>query len=127
MSSRRIDKHLQGLCVGVGWVSLGMGLLLTLAPRSGAALLGWEDRVPLARVIGAVDLIVGPGLLLDRARRTRWMGARVLLSAAITLVYVRIFSDPSGRSRRAASMLGLMGAVTATDCSLWRRLRKAGG
>ena len=51
------------------------------------------------------------------------MQARALLSAAIALIYVRILSDPPGRSRRAAGMLGLMAAVTATDYSLSRRLR----
>ena len=124
LNRRGMDKHLQSFSVGVGWVSLGMGLLLTLAPRSGAALLGWGDRVPLARIIGAVDLIVGPGLLLDRARRTGWMRARALLSAAIALIYVRILADPSRRNRRVVGMLGLMTAVTTTDYSLYRKLKK---
>ena len=123
MNRRGIDEHVQNFSVGVGWISLGMGLLLTLAPRSGAALLGWGDRVPLARAIGAADLIVGPGLLLDPARRTRWMQARALLSAAIALIYARTLSNPSGRNRRALCMLGLMTAVTATDYSLYRRLK----
>lgn len=125
MVLRKVDKHVQGLSDVVGWGSLGMGILLTLAPGTGAALLGWKDRVSLARSIGAADLIVGPGLLLDRKRRTRWMQARALLSAAITLVYVWILSDPSRRSRRAVGMLGLMTAVTTTDYSLWQRLKDA--
>lgn len=80
-------------------------------------------RVSLARSIGAADLIVGPGLLLDRGRRTRWMQARAFLSAVITLVYAWILSDPSRRSRRAVGMLVLMTAVTTTDYSLWQRLK----
>lgn len=124
MHMRLIDKHLQKLSTGVGCVSLGMGLLLTLAPRSAAALLGWGNREPLARAIGAADLIVGPGLLLDSTRRARWMHARALLSAAIALIYIWILSDPSWRSRRAIGMLGLMAAVTATDYSLYRRLEE---
>ncbi len=121
MNLRTVDKRVQDLSVGIGWVSLGMGLLLTLAPSTGAALLGWQERVALARAVGAADLIVGPGLLLDRARRTRWMQARALLSAAITLIYVQIISDPSRRSRRTVGMLAFMTAVTTTDYSLSRR------
>ena len=123
MEFRIDDERVLKLSGGVGWVSVGMGLLLTLAPSTGAAILGWGERAALARAVGAADLIVGPGLLLDRARRTRWMQARALLSAAITLIYVLILTDPSGRSRRAVGMLGFMTAVTTTDYSLARRLR----
>jgi hypothetical protein len=41
---------------------------MTLAPRQSAALLGWADREGLARRVGGVDLIVGPGLLRGRRR-----------------------------------------------------------
>ncbi len=34
---RKVDERARGLAVVVGWVSLGMGLALTLAPRSSAA------------------------------------------------------------------------------------------
>lgn len=122
MKPRWMDRHVQELSVVVGWVSLGMGLLLTLAPRTGVALLGWGDRVSLARVVGAADLLIGPGLLFDRRRRPRWMQARALLSAGIAVIYAWILSKPSQRSRRAAVMLGLMAAVTTTDYSLSRRL-----
>lgn len=41
---RQTGDGAQMLASGIGWVSLGMGLALTLAPRRSAAFLGWGDR-----------------------------------------------------------------------------------
>ena len=62
------EGRTQRLATGVGWVSLGMGAAMTLAPRRSAALVGWADREGLARRVGGVDLIVGAGLLRGRRR-----------------------------------------------------------
>ena len=118
----RIDDHVGVLASGVGWVSLGMGLALTLAPRTSAAFLGWGDRERLSRVIGASDLVIGTGLLLDRDR-ARWMLARVLLNAVLALVYAGILKGGTPRPGRAGGWLGLMTALTAFDYALSRRLR----
>ncbi len=124
---RKIDERAQTLAAGVGWVSLGMGLALTLAPRGSAAQLGWGNRAALARVIGAADLIVGPALLLGR-NRERWMTARALLSAVITVAYARaLASGTTPRKGRAVGGVVGMSVLTLMDHFLARQLRKTGG
>ncbi len=84
----------------IGWISLGMGFALTLATLRSAALLGWGTRGRLARAIGASDLIVGLGLLLDR-RRSRWMVARAVLNAVLAGSYARVLAVETPRQTRA--------------------------
>ncbi len=123
MMLEKVDHHIQKLATSVGWISLGMGLFLTSAPGKSAAFLGWGDRTRLARIIGLSDLIIGPGLLLDRDRRQQWMQARTLLSAIIALSYAWVLADSPQQRNRASGMLTLMTGVTATDYLLSRRLR----
>ena len=108
------------LTTGVGWVSLVLGVAMTLDPRGSASLLGWTDREGLSRLVGAADLALAAGLLVGR-RRAGWMLARALLNAAIFLVYVRILTE--GRTRAGGAGAGLMAALTVFDYSLSRRLR----
>ena len=91
-----------------------MGLFLTSAPCKSAAFLGWGDRTRLAHIIGLSDLIIGPGLLLDRDRRHLWMQARAPLSAAISLSYAWVLAGQSQQRNRASGILRLMTSVTAT-------------
>ncbi len=105
-------------------MSLGLGVAMTLSPLRSAALLGWTGREGLTHLVGAVDLVLGAGLLLGR-RWAPWMLARALLNAAIGLVYVRILAEGHPRSRDAGAGAGLMAALTVFDYSLSRRLRGA--
>jgi hypothetical protein len=122
--ARSSEGRTQRLATGVGWVSLGMGAAMTLAPRRSAALLGWADREGLARLVGGVDLMLGAGLLRGR-RRTRWMLARALLNAILCLIYARVLVE--GRPDRGGPAVGagMMAALTLFDYSLSRRLREA--
>ena len=124
MRVRASEDRTQRLAVGVGWVSLCMGVAMTLDPRQSATLLGWADREGLARLVGGVDLTLGAGLLVGR-RRAGWMLARALLNAAISLVYARVVAE--GRPRRGgpAAGTGLMAALTVFDYALACRLRGA--
>ena len=125
--ARKIDRRARILAAGVGWVSLGIGLALTLAPRGTSELLGWGDRPALARAVGAADLVVGPALLLGR-ERGRWMEARALLNAAIAVAYARaLASGATPRKGRALGGVVGMTVLTFTDHSLARRLRKTEG
>lgn len=78
----------------------------------------------MARTIGAVDVIVGAGLLLDR-RRSRWMFARAALNAALAAVYARALAERTPRRTRARGGLIFMICLTAVDYSLARLLREA--
>ena len=97
---------------------------MTLDPRRSSDVLGWADREGLTRLVGAMDLILGAGLLLGR-RRAPWMLARAILNAAIGLVYVRVLAEGRARSRGAGAGVGLMAALTLFDYALSRRLRRA--
>jgi hypothetical protein len=117
---RRSVGPTQRLATGVGWVSLVLGVAMTLDPRGSANLLGWADREGHSRLVGAADLVLGAGLLLGR-RRAGWLLARALLNAAICLVYLRVLTQ--GRARAGGAGAGLMAALTVFDYSLSRRLR----
>ncbi len=112
----------QRLPTGVGWVSLGLGVAMTLDPRRSADILGWADRERLTRLVGAADVILGTGLLLGR--RARWMLARALLNAAIGLVYARVLAEGRPWRGRAGAGAGLTIVLTLFDYSLSRRLRE---
>ncbi|HEX2729236.1 MAG TPA: hypothetical protein VHM16_05740 [Rubrobacteraceae bacterium] len=111
----------RGLGAGIGWISLSLGLALTLAPRKTAGFLGWRDRERLARAIGVADLVVGTGLLVS-ARPSRWMLARTLLNVVIGGAYAGILAAGAPERRRAIGGVCLMGALTANDYFLSRCL-----
>jgi hypothetical protein len=114
---------LQRLVSAVGWVSLGFGVALTLAPLGSARFLGWGDREGAARVIGVADGVVGAGLLLDR-RRSRWMFARAALNAVLAAVYARALTVGTPRRARARVGLVAMLCLIAFDYSLAGLLRR---
>ena len=104
----KVNRHVQKMTSGVGWISLTIGLFLTLTPGGSARLLGWGDRERLALLVGVGDLVIGPGLLLDRNHRQRWMRARALLSATIALSYAWVLlAGSSRRQKRAHRCSGL--------------------
>lgn len=119
--SAKLDDHVQGLCTGVGWISLGLGTALTLAPRGTADLLGWDRRERSARFVGAADLVIGTGLLVG-SHRSRWMLARTLLNAVIALIYARALADGTPRRGRALGGVSLMTVLNINDCYLSRCL-----
>lgn len=120
----KLNVRVQELATAVGWVSLGMGLSLVLAPRWSAGLIGWGERARLAGAIGAADLVIGPAILLGRDRAW-WMLARAILNAVITGVYARVLT--AGTLQRGRAVAGVVGmsALTLTDYFLARRLRDA--
>ena len=125
MVLRNVDVQKHELAAGVGLVSLGIGLALSFAPDRTAALIGWGERVRLARVIGAADLVVGLGLLLGR-RRSEWMVARALLNAVMASIYAWVLAKGTPERGRVIGGLGLMSALTANDYLLSLRLRDTG-
>jgi uncharacterized membrane protein YkgB len=125
MVLRKVDIHKHELAAGVGLVSLGIGLALSFAPDRTAALIGWGERVRLARVIGAADLVVGLGLLLGR-RQSEWMVARALLNAVMAFIYAWVLAKGTPERGRVIGGLGLMSGLTANDYLLSLRLRDTG-
>lgn len=116
-------ERARGLGTGIGWISLSLGLALTLAPRKTAGFLGWSGRERLARTIGAADLVVGTRLLVS-TRPARWMHARTLLNVVIGGAYAGVLAGGTSERGRAIFGVCLMSALTANDYSLSRRLRE---
>ncbi len=125
MVLRKVDVHKHELAASVGLVSLGIGLALSFAPDRTAALIGWGERVRLARLIGAADLVVGLGLLLGR-RRSEWMVARALLNAVMAFIYAWVLAKGTPERARVIGGLDLMSGLTANDYLLSLRLRDTG-
>jgi hypothetical protein len=122
MASWRMDDYAKGSVACV--VSLGLGTILTFAPRRGVALVGWESYPRLARAFGAADLLVGTGLLLNR-RRSRWMFLRAYLDAAVAVVYALILAEGGARRTRSIGMMGLMSVLAVLVYLTAWRLRDA--
>lgn len=87
----------RGMALGGGWISLGIGLALTLA-----------------RVLGRCGLIVGTGLLLDRSR-SRWTLAQASLNVVPAGIYARVLADGAASRNRAVGGLPLMAVMTVVD------------
>lgn len=121
-SPRPSGGRTQRLATGVGWVSLVLGVAMTLDPRGNANLLGWADREGLSRLVGAADLAPGAGLLPGR-RRAGWLLARTLLNTANFPAYLRVLAG--GGTRAGGAGAGLMAAFSVLDYPPSRRLRGA--
>jgi hypothetical protein len=105
----------------VGVVTLAMGAGLALAPRRSAATLGLGDHPAFARTVGAVDLVLAPGLLGGRPRWP-WMAARAGLNLVIAHHY-RIESRCSVGSSKARTGAAGMAMLTVVDGALAVALR----
>lgn len=116
------DRRIPRAVAATGWVSLVLGAFLTIAPRIGAAVMGLGDRAGLARSVGAGDLAIGAGLLLD-GDRARWMGARVAGNAVIAGLCGWALTRGTPNRGRAAGLLAAMLGLIPMDLRVARRLR----
>lgn len=109
---RRAKKS--GVAVGLGWLSVGLGLTELLAGRRLARALGMEHRTNLVRVFGIREIVNGISILV--AKRTRpWQWMRV---AGDVLDLGLLASALSPRNRRrdtaAVALAGVLG-ITLLD------------
>lgn len=105
----------QTLVNGLGWFSVGLGLLELLAPRQLAAPLGLEKRSGLVRSYGLRELAAGLGILLSR-RPAAWLWARAagdMLDMA-TVAQQLTSNDESVQKANSFAALAI-GAVAALD------------
>ena len=123
MNTALVKLNTQKLSTGIGWISLGIGTTLALAPRGSAGFLGWGSPERSARFIGAADLVIGAGLLLA-PRRSRWMLARALLNVVIALIYAQAMVDGAPRRKRLVGGVCLMTGLTVNDYLISRYLRE---
>jgi uncharacterized membrane protein len=73
-NAESLDK--ERLARGLGWFSIGLGLVEIVAPRRLARFLGVRNHGVLFRIMGLREIASGVGILSQR-QRTGWLWARV--------------------------------------------------
>ena len=106
----------------VGLITLPVGLALVAAPDRVGRLLRVGERPVALRVIGALDLALVPGLLLDGAR-WQWLAARAGLNVGIGAYCLRLVRQE--RAPAAALAVVAMLAATIADTQAVTALRTA--
>lgn len=99
---------------GLGWFSIGVGLLELLAPRTVARGIGMGRRTGVIRAYGAREIATGIGILLSK-RPAPWIVARVAGDALdMGTLAPRLIGRNRAR-RNSAIALGAVAGVTALD------------
>lgn len=105
----------------LGWFSVGLGLAELLAPRAFGRAVGVGDHPALVRMLGARQVVIGLGMLSERAPGN-WAWARVAGDAMDLALLGAAASAPDADPRRiAAATAGILG-VAALDVYAGRRL-----
>lgn len=115
---RRPSSGLAMLVRGLGWFSIGLGVLELLAPRKMARQSGLaEGQAPQVAAYGLREIGTGIGILAARDPGP-WVMARVAGDAMDALTLARAARQPSGPGLPIA--LGLVLGIAAVDlaCSL---------
>lgn len=76
MAATNISPGTRQLADGLGWFSIGLGVLELVAARPLARAMGMEDRSELLRLCGARELTTGVGIL-TQSDPTPWLWGRV--------------------------------------------------
>ena len=113
------------LAGGLGWFSIGLGLLEIAAAGPLARGLGMRGRENLIRAYGVREIAQGVGLLVAADRRP-WMNARIAgdaLDVATLVAHARSNRHPAGLAMGLAAVLG----VTVLDLVCAEALRAEEG
>ena len=110
------------LAHGIGWVSIGVGPALVVAPTRMTKGFGMGERSNLGRFLGIRDLVLGAGLLRSE-NRAPWLHARAISDAGDAALLIG--GAASGAFPRGQAMVGLTVATTFSVLSfvLARRLK----
>jgi hypothetical protein len=76
MAYRSEAHSAHALAQGLGWFSIGLGLVELLAPGNLARFLGMEERTDLIRTYGAREILTGVGIL-SQDDPVPWLWGRV--------------------------------------------------
>ena len=108
----------------VGLVTLPIGLALVVAPARAGRLLRLGEHPTALRTIGALDLALVPGLVVDGGR-WRWLAARAGLNTGIAAYCLRLVRQE--RAPGAVVAVAAMLAATVADTRAVSALHRAGG
>lgn len=113
------------LAQGLGWFSIGLGLLQVTMPRRVSRLIGAPHAAAVMPLLGAREIVSGAGLLADRRRPAMWLNARLggdMMDLALLALALRA---PRGRSRKLAAT-ALVAGVTGMDAYTRRAFGRSG-
>jgi uncharacterized membrane protein len=108
----------RGSAIGLGWLSIGLGLSALVAPRALSRALGVPRRGRnrlLLRAMGARELGAGIGLLAQRHRSAPWLWTRVAGDAIDLALLGAALASPRAKRGRLLGSLGVVAGVTALD------------
>jgi uncharacterized membrane protein len=114
------------LARGLGWFSLGLGLMEVAAPRRVSRMLGLNGRENVLRLFGAREIATGIGIL-SNARPAGWVQARVAGDAMDLALLGTAFSADNPRRTGAAVAAAAVAGVTALDLMCSRQLSRGNG
>lgn len=111
-SRRKADKS--GVVVGLGWLSIGVGLTEVLAGKTLARTLGTEHKASLVRRLGIGEIVNGIMLLASRRPRP-WLWMRVAGDLADLAALAPALSPRNRRRDNVAVALVILLGVTLLD------------
>jgi uncharacterized membrane protein len=112
------------LATGLGWFSIGLGLMQLAAPRSLSRMIGTRGKYSgLLRLLGAREIASGIGILSQR-RPTGAAWSRVGGDAMDLALLGAAFSSPRARRGRLTAATAAMAGVTALDVICSRELSR---
>jgi len=117
---RRIDDG-RTQARGLGWFSIGLGILELAATERLCESLGMEEYEDLVRLFGLREIATGIGILSSQQDPTNWIRGRVAGDVLDLALLATALSD----NRRRGRVLGAIGAVagaTALDVLCHRQL-----
>lgn len=116
----------EALATGLGWFSVGIGLMEVLAPGGVARMIGVEDREgnrAILRLMGLREIAGGLGIF-SRPRPAGWLWARVAgdaLDLALLGAAAHRSPHPERLAAAAAAMVGVAGLDVYSAARLSRR------
>lgn len=101
----------------LGWVSIGVGLTIVLAPGPLTKAIGLGDHPNLGRFLGVRDLVLGVGLLLESQNTAGWVRARSIADALdVALI---LGGAATGAFRRGRAPIGVATGAGFSALSFW--------
>ena len=123
VSGNGSDASTLRLAEGLGWFSIGLGMVELLAARALGRALGMEDRSELLRTYGAREIVTGVGIL-TQPDPTPWIWGRVGGDVLDLATLATRLDDQNPRAGNVGLALWAVGGVTALDVFCARALSK---
>jgi uncharacterized membrane protein len=114
------------LVKGLGWFSIGLGLVEIFAPRTLSRLIGVKPHTGLMRLFGIREIVSGVGIL-TQPNSADWINARVAGDAMdLTVLSGSFFVEKTDPARLALATAAVAG-VTAVDILCSKDLKEGPG